>query len=232
MTVLPPRLLTEYEIDYYILPKGTILYRSSPEGTICKYKKPWTQKQTCWDTGKEGVYLSTYILQSLGMMLEYKNMGRDVKTMDLGIFKTTAPIKLGFSKYSYTLLHKNRFFNKDGLMKKRLTKKLLKNEKEMSHFNHTLPLFPRRMKIIVNKFLSDSGGEVFLANDSDLKKIKLMETYTFNINDLKRLLKEKMELNGYVSMEDSESIINYPELLKPLKCDKRKTVRKRKEMYI
>jgi hypothetical protein len=84
-------------MDTVTIPAGTILYRASPD--ICSYgSNLCNQKRICSNTGKKGVYFSTYILQSLAMSIEYK------RDLELGIFITEAPLTVIIGKYRLPII--------------------------------------------------------------------------------------------------------------------------------
>ena len=63
------KFLIEKRLEYIIIPKNTILYRSAPIGKINLYSDIISQVQECTDTGKRGIYLSDNILISLAIIL-------------------------------------------------------------------------------------------------------------------------------------------------------------------
>ena len=86
---------TEIESDFIIIPKGTLIYRCAPVlDNVSRY---------CKETGKTGLYFSTYPLQSLAMCLEYN------KDMNLGVFILNKDIKVIKGKYSHKKLDKKYY---------------------------------------------------------------------------------------------------------------------------
>jgi len=170
-----------------LIPAGTILYRSSPN--ICIYgSNLCNQKRECGNTGKKGVYFSTYILQSLAMAIEYD------RDLELGIFVTTAPISVTIGKYSFRNIHPERWnptWPKNHI--------LIENE-NISHFNSEMePIITfNNVPISYVQFdLNPGEGELFLTKKEELDSVKLVETYKISVDALKRLIKNEFFNKGY-----------------------------------
>ncbi len=81
--------------NYIIIPKDTLIYRCAPKlDNVARY---------CKETGKTGLYFSTYQLQALAMCIEYG------KGMNLGIFKLKEDIKVILGKYKHKNLDKKYY---------------------------------------------------------------------------------------------------------------------------
>ena len=98
------QFLRKKRLGYLIIPKNTILFRSSPIGKITLYSDIISQVQRCTDTKKKGIYLSNNILISMAMMLEYN------KIMEIGEFVVNKPIILVKSKYGYRHITPEKYF--------------------------------------------------------------------------------------------------------------------------
>jgi hypothetical protein len=98
------KFLREKRLEYLIIPKNTILYRSAPIGKINLYSDIISQVQVCDDTGKRGIYLSDNILISLAMMLEYNSI------MEIGTFVVNKPIILVKYKYNFKHITPEKYF--------------------------------------------------------------------------------------------------------------------------
>ena len=98
------KFLITKRLEYIIIPKNTILFRSSPIGKINLYSNILSQVQTCTDTGKTGIYLSDTILISMAMMLEYN------KIMEIGTFVVNKPIILVKHKYAFRYITPQSYF--------------------------------------------------------------------------------------------------------------------------
>jgi hypothetical protein len=166
---------------YITIPAGTTLYRSADN--ICTYQKNTicSMKAVCTDTRKKGVYFSTYILQSLGMCVEYN------RDLELGIFFTTEPITVRVGKYSYKYINPDRYFNSD--YREKAANEILADE-IIGHFNNESEPIIKYDDAYGNKLYADmtgqkdTDGELFITEDADLKKIRLISTYKIDKNRL------------------------------------------------
>ena len=82
-----------------------LLYRAASD--ICSWNSQRERRKVCSDTGKRGVYFSTYPYQALSMLLEW---GRD---MPVGVFQLQRDVQLPIGKYAYRNLHPERYFRGD-----------------------------------------------------------------------------------------------------------------------
>jgi len=209
-----------YHVTYTTIPKGTILYRSADR--ICSYKKSYLRRRECPDTGKKGVYFSTYVFQSLAMAIEY---GAD---LELGVFETTGPIKVMDGKYNFRYIHPERYFRPDGSF---ITNVNVRRDENVSHIEQTYPLIDLKHHVFFDKELDSKNGEVFLASVEDLKKLKLLKTYSFSVNDLKKFVKEVKEKNKNCIPLLNNTLYLRSGILKPIDCEKEKTNKTRKNKY-
>jgi hypothetical protein len=184
------------ESSKIIIPAGTTLYRAADD--ICVNSKNLIKmKKICTNTGKIGLYMSTYLLQALAMAIEYD------KDLQLGVFKTLKPISLTQGKYSFRDIHPERYYDNGKLI---LNVKPLKNEM-ISHINQTYPilsLLENDNEII--KFdnpLKENEGELFLTDDEDLKNIEVIGIYNIDLSKLKTHLKSIISDLGYLPLTDS-----------------------------
>jgi len=177
------------------IPAGTILYRSSDN--ICNYaSKLCNQIRKCSNTDKNGVYFSTYILQSLAMTIEYN------RDLELGIFRTKTPMTVHVGKYSFRNIRpeKWRLFSPNN--------RIEENE-DISHFNSEMePIIEYNNISITNALfnLKPSMGELFLTKTAELDNIELLETYKIDVNILKAFLKENFFSKGirYIPPDDKD----------------------------
>lgn len=208
-----------YDITYYTIPKGTVLYRSA--SSICPYKNSYLRRKVCPDTGKNGVYFSTYILQSLAMAIEY---GED---LELGIFETTAPIKVMNGKYSFRFIHPERYLRDDGSF---ITGVKTRKDENVSHIGDTYPIIDFKKHVRFDKELPHKHGEVFLASTEDLKKVKMVKTHRFSLKDLKNFLEEvKKNNNNCIPLVDNTLYLRSG-ILQPIDCHKTKTRKQKKKI--
>jgi hypothetical protein len=209
-----------YKTTYTIIPKGTILYRSADK--ICEYKNSHLRRRECPDTGKTGVYFSTYVFQSLAMAIEY---GAD---LELGIFKTTAPIKVMNGKYNFRFLHPERYFRSDGSFIANIN---VKRDENVSHIEQTYPLVDLKHHVLFDKELDSKNGEIFLTRLEDLKNVKLLKTYSFTENDIKDFIKVVNEKHGGCIPLLNNTLYLRSGILKPLDCQKPRQNKTRKNKY-
>jgi hypothetical protein len=196
-----------------IIPSGTILYRAADN--ICEYSKSLIKmKQICTNTGKKGVYLSTYLLQSLAMAIEYN------RNLQLGIFKTVKPISITEGKYSFRNIHPERYYDNKGNLILNVTP--LKNEM-ISHINQTYPILSLLKNnnesdwLRYNNLLEKNEGEIFLTDDKDLNNIKLIKMYNIDLSKLKTHLNLVLKDLGYLPLIDSKIYLK-SDAITPLKC--------------
>ena len=199
------------------IPAGTKLYRSAPN--ICIYSKNiQLQKRQCTNTGKHGVYFSTYLFQALAMAIEYN------KNLELGEFVTTVDIPVSIGKYSFRYIDPKRYFHinvrHNNIIQKLHT--MPTDEEDISHFNQEiLPIVEfndeagNHVNYNMDSFsssLKPTDGEVFVTNDDVLKSIKLLKTYTINVEKLKEIVRDHIDdLHPY-------SYTFYKNALHKIKC--------------
>jgi hypothetical protein len=205
------------------IPAGTILYRAADD--ICEYSKGLIKvKKKCTDTGKIGVYLSTYLLQALAMAIEYN------RDLQLGVFKTLKDISVTPGKYSFRNIHPERYYNNDGELI--LHVNTLKNEM-ISHINQTYPILsPLRNNnekewLRYNSPLKENEGEIFLTDDEYLNNIELIETYNIDLSRLKTHLDLILNDLGYLPLTESEIYLE-SYALTPISCKVRNKQQTRK----
>jgi len=174
-------------MDTITIPAGTILYRSSR--SICNYRSNLcNKKRECSNTGKKGIYFSTYILQALAMSIEYNHDSK------LGIFVTLEPFTVLIGKYSFRIIHPERWephWPKNHI--------LVENE-NVSHFNAAMEPIIKFNNVPINyaQFdLNPGEGELFLTKKEELDNIRLIETYNISVEALKRLIKSEYFNRGY-----------------------------------
>ncbi len=161
--------------SYIIIPKGTLLYRSSP---ICN-----KEKRYCKETRKTGVYFSTYMLMSLAMCIEYQ------KSMNLAIYEVKKDIKCVVGKYTHLDMPPVGFtdINILGVTLPLIKKRIRPN---INHFDKDiLPIIDLKFSWMSQLSKKDLGitnndGEVFITDDEDLKNIILKEKYYIPLEGL------------------------------------------------
>ena len=207
-------------IQYITIPAETKLYRTSPN--ICLYQKNIDkQKQECKNTGRHGVYFSTYLFQALAMALEYN------KDLQLGEFITTVDIPAIIGKYSYRFIHPTRHFQwnieKNVMILRPGEPHTRTANEELTHFNHEIyPIVNftsddgKHIEYNMNEFdekLKPSDGEIFITDEHELKNIRLLKTYFVNVSKLKRIVEENIDdLSPY-------SFNMYKEALSKIRCN-------------
>lgn len=168
------------QIKVVIIPKGTILYRATPNVE--------TRKMFCNETGKNGMYFSTYMLMALAMCIEYE------KSMKLGIYEVTENINCIYGKYSHLVYIPSEYRdtkiwkNLDNKIKKELTQNI-----NVNHFDREIwPILDEEYfyKPIETLGLRFQDGEVFISKDKDLEKIKLKSSYVIPLEGLLDVIKE------------------------------------------
>jgi hypothetical protein len=151
---------------YVKIPKGTLIYRTSfTVGPLTPTK--------CGDTDKVGLYFSTIPSVALGMSLEYKS------NMYFNVFKLSEPIVAIDGKYSFRMIHPERYFDKNN--KFICNVDLIPNE-NVNHFEAKVYPVIDIPGIETYDFLRDElpiDGELFITTP-DLRKVKWLETRTVN----------------------------------------------------
>jgi hypothetical protein len=168
-------------ITYHTIPKGTILYRAAPttelSGRLCK------------ETGKTGVYFSTYTLQSLSMCLEYQ------KEMKLGVFETTKEIVCINGKYSH---FKMEPIKKEKIKIWKFNLPIVRKVfyQSVNHFDKDVFCIIDSKYSYLTNFKKDSlglkttDGEVFISDSNDLESIILKEEYNIRLEGLLDVIKK------------------------------------------
>lgn len=180
--------------ELYTIPTGTILYRAAPN--ICNYSHPkiFEQLRKCNNTGKCGIYFSTYIFQALAMTIEYK------KDMELGIFQTTSPITVAFGKYANFL---SKIWYGNNYLK--------------SHINQMYPILNKENNSKYNFNLNYDEGEVFISDPDLLKSIKLIDTYYIHHKELEKYIKSV----NHISLRNKNIYLKSP-IIKKINCNNTK----------
>lgn len=186
---------------YFIIPKGTILYRSQP--TISPQNiKPMKDN----DTDKIGIYFASQPFLSIAINIEYKTL------MDFGIFRVTSPIKIPKGgKYGYRYINPDRYFKYNEVTEKN---ELIPNveiieSENISHKDCDIYPLDEYFDIFLpiekdKEFASKENCEIFL-NAKDLSNVKLEKIFYFNLHDWKELKKIiidnnfPLDLNFYIS---------------------------------
>ena len=169
-----------------------------PAGTILYRSQPniceGVQKRLCSNTGKVGVYFSTLPFLSMAMVLEYH------KNMDIGVFVTQSPIRVYEGKYS-------------------------KHAGNASHIDkNILPILDMDINTKFNIELYNhtpqlGEGEVFLTQDSDLKNVQLVETYTIDYKEFKKAVQGIYDRYGVLPLSDFNFYLeNAGSSIQKIKC--------------
>ena len=195
------------ELEYMVIPEGTLLYRSSPN--ICdqygSHEKIMNNMMKCGDTGKTGIYMGKFAILAIAMSLEYRNM------MEIGVFRLNKDITVSIGKYDYRKLHIEDYFNVvDGEAKfNRDFDRELYPDENLSHFDtHILPLRKKEKKILGSKMvyllpkkletelINSGSGEVFL-NETDAQHLEFVKAYKFSEGINPDNLYKYMKKNNY-----------------------------------
>lgn len=176
------------------IPKGSMLYRASDNA--CSYTSNiCNQKRECSNTGKHGVYFSTYILQSLAMALEY---GRD---LELGIFRTKAPLTVYVGKYSFRNIHPE-------IWDPFPVGHVIQENENISHFDSEMEPIINSINNMNYSFNLKAGmGELFLTKKEELDSIELVETYKINKDILESFIKAVYSTERSVPLDDMATYI-------------------------
>lgn len=151
------------------------------------------------------------------MAIEY---GED---LELGIFETTAPIRVMNGKYAFRYIHPEHYFRDDGSF---ITRAKVRKDENVSHIGETYPILDFKKHVRFDKDLGLDNGEVFLAPTEDLKKVKMVKTYRFSVDSLKKFLEEVKKKNGGCIPLVNNTLYLRSGILEPLDCDKAKGVAK------
>ena len=179
-------------IESFILPKGTLLYRTQPEKYGCNVKSSYDE-----DTGKSGIYFANSIHIPLGMVMEYN------KPLNLCVYQTTKDLKIYIGKYSFRSLEPDLFFK--NLQKWKTGRNLIGiNPKQKEYWNH----YDKEAYPIIDLFHGKNWkywnktdiGEIFITNYEDYEFIELdrlvtvKEAEKFITNELNKLKTEQNTL--------------------------------------
>jgi len=161
-----------------VIPKGTILYRASPDTHI--------EKRYSSETRKTGVYFSTYMLQSLAMCIEYN------KSMKLGVYELTKDIVCVNGKYShFDLTPKKEDIKIFGVTLPLIKKKIYPS---VNHFDKDIYCIIDLKYDYLRNFnlsslcLKETDGEVFITEDLDT--VILKEEFTIPLEGLLETIKK------------------------------------------
>ena len=157
------------------------------------------------------------------MAIEY---GED---LELGVFETTAPIKVMNGKYAFRYIHPERYFKDDGSV---IAGVKLKKDENVSHIGETYPILDFKKHVRFDKDLDLDNGEVFLASTEDLKKVKMIKTYRFSVDDLKKFLEEVKKKNGGCIPLVNNTLYLRSGILEPLDCGEGKRVAKTRKKKV
>jgi hypothetical protein len=151
-------------IESFILPKGTLLYRTQPEKYGCNVKSSYDE-----DTGKSGIYFANSIHIPLGMVLEYN------KPLNLCVYQTTKDLKIYIGKYSFRSLEPDLFFK--NLQKWKTGRNHSGVPQEKKYWNHydkeAFPIHDMFSGENENIWRKINIGEIFITDEDDIKFIKL-----------------------------------------------------------
>ena len=158
-----------------IIPSGTLLYRCSYE-----IKK---ELNKCLDTGKTGMYFSTYLLQALALCIENK------QSLKLGVFKLSKDIVVYVGKYSYYELNPGYYSQK---VWKPTCFALSKHN--ISHFDpkvYCILDIKYDILLLLNKIKTEkTHGELFIANQEELDSIDIVGEYDVPHKNLLKLFQK------------------------------------------
>jgi hypothetical protein len=152
------------------LRKGTKLYRAA--------KSPEVSLRHCDDTDKTGAYFAIDPLTAIAMSLEYN------KSMSLSVYELTSAITFTEGKYSFRDIHPERYYNKSGEVKPGVD---LKPDENINHIDYKTNPLNHEMEPI-QLYFKQKHGEVFIANQKDLDKVKLIDTKYIKLDKLKKFV--------------------------------------------
>lgn len=154
-----------------VLKRGTLLYRAGPD--VCTWNRQFKKRKADGDTGKTGVYLATYPLQSLGMLLEYE------QDMHVGVFCLTRDVRLPAGKYAFRDLHPELYTDARGAFVPNVP---LPPDANINHveWNHSTTF--------ATNGLGPLDAEVFLADPSDVAAVRLLRVHAVTRKRLGPLL--------------------------------------------
>lgn len=165
---------SDVEKDFLVIPKDTLIYRCAPvlDGN----------SRYCNETGKTGLYFSTYPLQSLAMCIEYN------KDMNLGVYKLKKDVKVIRGKYSHKKLDKKYYRNCFGFSKRCK----VRETENISHFDPEIYCMDLSIKYEINLMCgwlknTKKDGELFLS-ENDLQFIEKLDEYHVPVEYLLNVL--------------------------------------------
>lgn len=175
-------------INSFILPKGTLLYRTQPQKYGGNVKSTHDE-----DTGKIGTYFSNSPHIPLGMVLEYK------KPLNLCVYKTNKNLNIYIGKYAFRSLEPKRFFKTFKNWKQ--NKNTFGKPKNKIYWNH----FDKEAYPIIDLFDGENWkywnetdiAEIFINNEEDYdfieidRLVTIEEAKKFLTNELDKLKIEK-----------------------------------------
>lgn len=159
-----------------IMPANTFLFRAATK--LLKIPKK------CIDTDKHGIYFGTYPLLAFGIFFERNN-----NIMEFGIFITTEPIVLYIGKYSFRNINPSRYFDKKGNFIPGIS---LGPNENINHFDSdALPIIddPSYNDRLISNKLNEYDGEIFIANENDINKIRLIDAYSCDSASIFKIVK-------------------------------------------
>lgn len=178
-------------IDSFILPKGTLLYRTQSEKHEIDVKPRHDE-----DTGKFGTYFANSPHIAIGMVLEYK------ESLNLCVYNTTKDLTIYIGKYSFMSLEPEIFFK--SFKKWKQNKNHNGTPKNKIYWNH----YDKEAYPIIDLFHGENWkywnktaiGEIFITNYEDYEFIELdrlvtvKEAEKFLTNELNKLKTEQNTL--------------------------------------
>jgi ankyrin repeat protein len=181
----------------HCIPKNTLLFRSAPN--ISEYKTEelcLRNARKCQDTDKVGIYFGDRPILSIAMCLEYN------KLLEIGVFIVLEDVEVSMDKYGFRHINPSRYFDENGNLILDIEPL---QEENISHCD--CDILPLKFNVITgemesllpeSKMTEFDACEIFLAYN-DIKKIKLLEGFEFNINKIENAddLFSYMEKNNY-----------------------------------
>jgi len=183
------------EMEKYIVPIGTILWRSSPV-LVKKWKVE--DRRLCVETKKTGLYFSNYIAHSIYLADELK------KSLITGKYRTTKEIICYVGKYSYTKIrgkyHEELFCSCVGRQL----------DENINHYDSKV-----HMELNITNYNPDLG-EIFISNPEDLDKLEFISAHVIHPQEVKEVF-DKLKLMycwGFLFKNEYKSIdISYDEYM-------------------
>jgi len=150
------RNFTNPNTEYATIPPGTILYRATTYPTRLGLRK-------CTDTGKYGVYLGSSQLLCRGMGFEY---GCD---MYQSRYITKKPIAVFRGKYGFRDIEPDRFYvcQESGMIRPGVR---ISPTTNINHFDFEAHPIDDSVQ-----YRGETDGEIFISNEKDLSKLRLID---------------------------------------------------------